>query len=165
MPFPTTINMLYLRAGCSFLIFGFVRNDIVFKDPVNTSSGIENYKLIFWALRLNTRIFYKTVWVDILRVWQPAEDVIMIRWTVHGIPRMAWEETRHGRLEGTSEYKLDKDGKIYEHRVDNVAVNSPPKFRSLHLSQLILLSFGVGSSPHPNLSVTKQGVNLNNAFH
>lgn len=112
---------------------------------MNTFSGIENYKLILWALRLNTRIFYKTVWVDILRVWQPAEDVIMIRWTVHGIPRVAWDEIRRGRLEGTSEYKIDRHGKIYEHRVDNVAVNSPPNFRSLHLSQLLLLSFGVSS--------------------
>ncbi|URE43981.1 hypothetical protein MUK42_32774 [Musa troglodytarum] len=108
--------------------FGIFRDDIVFKDPLNTFAGIDNYKRIFWALRLSGRIFFRAIWINIVSIWQPVENVIMIRWIVHGIPRVPWES--QGRFDGTSEYKLDKNGKIYEHRVDNVAPNTPTKFQN-----------------------------------
>eukprot|EP01018_Ginkgo_biloba_P014514 Gb_32567 [translate_table: standard] len=126
--------------------FDIYREDIVFKDPLNTFSGIENYKLIFWALRFHGRIFFKALWVDILRVWHPSENVIMIRWTVHGIPRVPWET--QGRFDGTSEYKLDKDGKIYEHKVDNVALTSPPKF-NVPVVENLIRALGCPSTPKP----------------
>lgn len=122
------------------------RDDIVFKDPLNTFVGINNYKRIFWALRLNGRVFFKAIWINIVSIWQPGENVIMIRWIVHGIPRVPWEI--HGRFDGTSEYKLDKTGKIYEHRVDNVALNTPTKFRVLLVEELIQ-SLGCPSNPKP----------------
>ncbi|XP_028769291.1 uncharacterized protein LOC114745402 [Neltuma alba] len=128
------------------LSFDIYRDDIVFKDPLNTFMGIENYKSIFWALRFHGRIFFKALWVDIISVWQPVESTIMVRWTIHGIPRVPWES--RGRFDGTSEYKLDKEGKIYEHRVDNIAVNSPPKFKVLGVEQLIQ-SIGCPSTPRP----------------
>ncbi|XP_020097433.1 uncharacterized protein LOC109716414 [Ananas comosus] len=126
--------------------FDIYRDDIVFKDPLNTFVGVDSYKRIFWALRFNGRIFFKALWIDIVSVWQPVENVIMIRWIVHGIPRVPWES--HGRFDGTSEYKLDKNGKIYEHRVDNVALNSPTKFRVLPVEELIR-SLGCPSTPKP----------------
>lgn len=113
---------------------------------MNTFVGIENYKSIFWALRFHGRIFFKALWVDILRVWQPVENVIMVRWTVHGIPRVPWES--RARFDGTSEYKLDKQGKIYEHRVDNIALNSPPRFKVLGVEELIQ-SMGCPSNARP----------------
>ncbi|XVE77217.1 hypothetical protein DITRI_Ditri13aG0043900 [Diplodiscus trichospermus] len=61
-----------------------------------------------WALRFHGRIFFKALWLEIVSVWQPTENVIMVCWTVHGIPRVPWE-SRH-RFDGTSEYKLDKNG-------------------------------------------------------
>ncbi|KAL1366995.1 hypothetical protein HN51_021040 [Arachis hypogaea] len=128
------------------LSFDIYRDDIVFKDPLNTFMGIENYKSIFWALRFHGRIFFKALWIDISTVWQPVEDIIMIRWTVHGIPRVPWES--RGRFDGTSVYKLDKQGKIYEHRVDNIALNSPPKFKVLGVEELIR-SVGCPSTPKP----------------
>ncbi|XP_044492221.1 uncharacterized protein LOC123215960 [Mangifera indica] len=128
------------------LSFDIYRDDIVFKDPMNTFIGIENYKSIFWALRLHGRIFFRALWLDIVSVWQPMEDIIMVRWTVHGIPRIPWES--QGRFDGTSEYKLDKNGMIFEHRVDNIAVNSPPKFRVLAVEELIQ-SIGCPSTPKP----------------
>ncbi|KFK37418.1 hypothetical protein AALP_AA4G254600 [Arabis alpina] len=115
--------------------FDIYRDDIVFRDPMNTFMGIENYKSIFWALRFHGRIFFRALCVDIVSVWQPTENVLMIRWTVHGIPRGPWE-TR-GRFDGTSEYKFDKNGKIYEHKVDNIAINSPPKFQMLTVQELV----------------------------
>ncbi|KAF8380133.1 hypothetical protein HHK36_027615 [Tetracentron sinense] len=128
------------------LSFDIYRNDIVFKDPLNTFIGIENYKSIFWALRFHGRIFFKALWVDIISVWQPVGSIIMVRWTVHGIPRVPWES--YGRFDGTSEYKLDKNGKIFEHRVDNIAPHSPTKFRVLAVEELIQ-SLGCPSTPKP----------------
>ncbi|KAK7285836.1 hypothetical protein RJT34_20618 [Clitoria ternatea] len=128
------------------LSFDIYRDDIVFKDPLNTFIGIENYKSIFWALRFHGRIFFKALWIDITSVWQPVENVIMVRWTVHGIPRVPWES--RGRFDGTSEYKLDKDGKIFEHRVDNVAPNPPHKFKVLRVEELIQ-SISCPSTPRP----------------
>ncbi|KAF2291190.1 hypothetical protein GH714_020591 [Hevea brasiliensis] len=122
------------------------RDDVVFKDPLNTFVGIENYKSIFWTLRFHGRIFFRALWVDILSVSQPVENVIMVRWTVHGIPRVPWES--HTRFDGLSEYKLDRNGKIFQHRVDNVALNSPPKFRVLAVEEL-LQSIGCLSTTKP----------------
>lgn len=128
------------------LSFNIYRDDIVFKDPLNTFSGIENYKLIFSALRFHGRIFFKALWVDIVSVWQPVENMIMVRWTIHGIPRVPWES--RGRFDATSEYKLDKNGKIFEHRVHNIVLNSPPKFQVLSMDELIQ-SIGCSSTPKP----------------
>lgn len=118
----------------------------MFKDPLNTFIGIENYKSILWGLRFHGKIFFKALWVDIVSVWQPVDSTIMVRWTVHGVPRGPWE-TR-GRFDGTSEYKLDKAGKIFEHRVHNIALNKPPKFRVLVVDEL-LLSLSCPSTPKP----------------
>lgn len=128
------------------LSFGIYRDDVAFKDPVYTFIGIENYKSIFWSLRFHGRLFFRALWLDIVSVWQPSEGVIMIRWTVHGMPRVPWES--RGRFDGTSEYKLDKYGKIYEHRVHNVALNSPPKFRMISMDELIR-SISCPSTPKP----------------
>ncbi|XP_022859336.1 uncharacterized protein LOC111380095, partial [Olea europaea var. sylvestris] len=123
-----------------------LRDDIVFKDPLNNFVGIENYKSIFWALRFHGRIFFRAVSVDIISVWQPVENVIMIRWSVHGILRVPWES--RGRFDGISEYKLDKNGKIYEHLVHNIALNGPQKFQVLSVEHLIQ-SIGCPSTPKP----------------
>ncbi|XP_043697859.1 uncharacterized protein LOC122648700 [Telopea speciosissima] len=128
------------------LCFDIYRDDIAFKDPLNTFVGKENYKLIFWALRFHGKLLFKALWVDILSMGQPFEGVIMVRWTIQGIPRVPWEI--HGRFDGTSEYKLDKNGKIYEHRVDNIAFNSPPKLQVLAIGDLIQ-SLGCPSTPNP----------------
>ncbi|CAN8286145.1 unnamed protein product [Cochlearia groenlandica] len=126
--------------------FDIYRDDIVFRDPMNTFMGIDNYKSVFCALRFYGRIFFKALCVDIVSVWQPTENTLMIRWTVHGIPRGPWE-TR-GRFDGTSEYKFDKNGKIYEHKVDNIAINSPPKFQMLTVQELVE-AISCTSTPKP----------------
>uniref|UniRef100_A0A1J3J3W5 Uncharacterized protein n=1 Tax=Noccaea caerulescens TaxID=107243 RepID=A0A1J3J3W5_NOCCA len=126
--------------------FDIYRDDIVFRDPINTFMGIDNYKSIFWALRFHGRIFFRALCVDIVSVWQPTENTLMIRWTAHGIPRGPWE-TR-GRFDGTSEYKFDKNGKIYEHKVDNIAINSPPKFQMLTVQELVE-AISCTSTPKP----------------
>ncbi|KAL4190764.1 hypothetical protein AMTRI_Chr07g77350 [Amborella trichopoda] len=101
----------------------FCREDITFIDPLNTFHGVGNYKLIFWALRFHGHILFKEIGVKIMRVWQPSENFILIQWTIRSVPRVPWEVV--GQFQGTSKYKLDREGKIYEHRVDNLALNFP----------------------------------------
>ncbi|KAH1092293.1 hypothetical protein J1N35_019550 [Gossypium stocksii] len=74
------------------------------------------------------------------------ENVVMVCLTIHGIPQVPWES--RGRFDGTSEYKVDKKGKIYGHRVDNIALNSPPKFQVLVVEDLIR-SVGCPSTLRP----------------
>lgn len=126
--------------------FGIYRDDIVFKDPLNTFAGMDNYKRIFWALRFIGPLLFKSLWVDIVNVWQPVENTIIIRWTVHGIRRVPWES--HGHFDGISVYKLDRKGKIFEHRVDNVARNPPMRFKITAVVELIQ-SLGSSSTPKP----------------
>ncbi|ERN00573.1 hypothetical protein AMTR_s00102p00142950, partial [Amborella trichopoda] len=109
-----------LLQGLNYQIY---REDITFIDPLNTFHGVGNYKLIFWALRFHGHILFKEIGVKIMRVWQPSENFILIQWTIRSVPRVPWEVV--GQFQGTSKYKLDREGKIYEHRVDNLALNFP----------------------------------------
>ena len=43
---------------------------------------------------------------QILRIWQPDERTIRMRWKLHGVPRIPWEV--EGIFEGISNFKLDK---------------------------------------------------------
>ncbi|KAG5015873.1 hypothetical protein JHK85_022009 [Glycine max] len=46
------------------LEFGYFRDDITFMDPLNTFTGIEKYKLIFWALRFHGKILFREIALD-----------------------------------------------------------------------------------------------------
>lgn len=133
------------------LTYDIYREDIVFRDPLNMVGGLGNYKLIYRALRFHGKIFFKALWVDILWVWQPSDNVIMVRWQVRGIPRVPWEA--QGIFDGTSEYKLDKGGKIYEHKVDNVALNARPKFKIPTVADLLRVG-ACPSTPKPTFFQT-----------
>ncbi|GFR46738.1 hypothetical protein Agub_g8361, partial [Astrephomene gubernaculifera] len=106
------------------LNYGIYRDDIVFRDPRNCFKGMKNYQLIFWSLRFHGKLFFRSLYVDVQRIWQPEDGVIKMRWTVHGIPRVPWEA--EGTFDGISTYRLDSHGKIYEHCVDNVLLRDPP---------------------------------------
>lgn len=47
-----------------------------------------------------------------------------MRWTVHGCPRLWW--TERSTFDGISTYKLDRNGRIYEHAIDNMQLRDPP---------------------------------------
>ncbi|CAM8882491.1 unnamed protein product [Rhodiola kirilowii] len=127
------------------LNYDIYRDDITFVDPLNTFSGIENYKLIFWALRFHGKVLFREISLEVFRIWQPAENVILIRWNLKGVPRVPWEAK--GELQGTSRYKLDRNGKIYEHKVDNLAYNFPQQLKS-SVSVLDLVT-ACPASPNP----------------
>ncbi|CAA0836566.1 Uncharacterized conserved protein (DUF2358 [Striga hermonthica] len=127
------------------LNYDIYRDDITFKDPLNTFSGISNYKLIFWALRFHGKILFRDISLDVLRVWQPSETVILIRWNLMGVPRVPWEAK--GQFQGTSRYKLDRRGKIYEHKVDNLAFNFPQRLKPT--ASVLDLVTACPASPNP----------------
>lgn len=117
------------------VVSSFFRDDITFTDPLNTFTGMENYKLIFWALRFHGKILFREIALDVFRVWQPSENVILIRWNLKGVPRVPWEAK--GEFQGTSRYKLDRNGKIYEHKVDNLAFNFPQPLKPVSVLDLV----------------------------
>uniref|UniRef100_A0A803P3G6 Uncharacterized protein n=1 Tax=Cannabis sativa TaxID=3483 RepID=A0A803P3G6_CANSA len=127
------------------LNYDIYRDDITFKDPLNTFSGIENYKLIFWALRFHGRILFREIYLEVFRIWQPSENVILIRWNLKGVPRVPWEAK--GQFQGTSRYKLDRNGKIYEHKVDNLAFNFPQPLKPA--ASVLDLVGACPASPNP----------------
>lgn len=108
-----SFDVAAVHSLCSLFADDIYRDDITFRDPRNAFSGLKNYKLIFWSLRFHGRIFFTKLYVEVRRIWQPQDGLICMRWTVHGIPRVPWEA--EGTFDGISQYKLDSDGKIYEH--------------------------------------------------
>ncbi|KAI4333271.1 hypothetical protein L6164_018103 [Bauhinia variegata] len=126
------------------LNYDIYRDDITFRDPLNRFTGIENYKLIFWALRFYGKFFFREIGLDVYRIWQPSENVILIRWNLKGVPRVPWETK--GEFQGTSRYKLDRNGKIYEHKVDNLAFNFPQTLKPVSVLDLVT---ACPASPNP----------------
>jgi len=106
--------------------YSIFREDLVFRDPINTFQGIRFYKYMLLSLRWHGRIFFKRTFVRIHNLW-PTEGTIRVRWSIHAVPRIPWEA--ESIFDGVSEYKLDSHGKIYEHVVDNIIFRDPPVFR------------------------------------
>ncbi|KAL0909370.1 hypothetical protein M5K25_020232 [Dendrobium thyrsiflorum] len=129
------------------LNYDIYREDVTFIDPLNTFQGMGNYRLIFWALRFHGRILFREIRVEVFRVWQPSENSIWIRWEMQGVPRVPWEAK--GRFQGTSRYKLDRNGKIYEHKVDNLAFNFP---QTVAKPATVLDFVAAACPPSPNLT-------------
>ena len=48
----------------------------MFRDPRNSFQGLKNYKTIFWSLRFHGRLFFKVLYVDVQRIWQPEDTQI-----------------------------------------------------------------------------------------
>ncbi|XP_059666733.1 uncharacterized protein LOC132312393 [Cornus florida] len=127
------------------LNYDIYRDDITFLDPLNTFNGIEKYKLIFWALRFHGRVLFREISLEVFRIWQPSENVILVRWNLKGVPRVPWEAK--GKFQGTSRYKLDRNGKIYEHKVDNLAFNFPQQLKPA--ASVLELVTACPASPNP----------------
>eukprot|EP00892_Ulva_mutabilis_P009650 jgi/Ulvmu1/7057/UM033_0117.1 len=125
--------------------YDIYRDDIVFRDPRNSFSGIKNYKIIFWSLRFHGKLFFKELYVEVKRIWQKDDHTIYLRWTVHGFPRLPWDQ--EGTFDGVSTYKLDCHGKIYEHKIDNIILSDPPMQR---VPYLVRLSLSPVSQPYPS---------------
>ena len=88
--------------------------DIFFKDPVNQFKGKFNYRIIFWTLRFHGRLFFTDLHFDLHDVHVEDEQTIRADWTVRGTLRLPWRPRMY--FEGYSLYRLNSDGKIYDHR-------------------------------------------------
>jgi len=130
------------------LSYNIYREDIVFKDPRNTFMGIDKYKLIFRTLRFFGQVFFQphTLRLEILRIWQPQENKIVVRWCVKGQPRVPWQT--EGNFDATSEFKLDRHGKIYEHKVNNITT-SPDNYLSL-FNRMLSVTVAKNQAPTPS---------------
>lgn len=87
--------------------------DIDFRDPVNHFKGKFNYRIVFWTLRFHARLFFTAIFFDLHSVTQTDADTILATWTVRGTLRLPWKARIY--FNGYSTYKLNQDGKIYEH--------------------------------------------------
>ncbi|KAG8043455.1 hypothetical protein GUJ93_ZPchr0458g22647 [Zizania palustris] len=127
--------------------YDIYREDITFVDPLNTFHGIDNYKTIFWALRFHGRLLFREIGLDVSRIWQLTENSIVVRWELWGTPRVPWES--YGCFSGTSRYKVDRNGKIYEHKVDNLALDFPrPVAKVGSIADIVVAT----CPPSPNLT-------------
>ncbi|KAH1249800.1 hypothetical protein GmHk_05G013085 [Glycine max] len=87
------------------------------------------------VIRFHGKILFREIALDVYRIWQPLENVILIRWNLRGVPQVPWEAK--GEFQGTSRYKLDRNGKIYEHKVDNLAFNFPQILKPILVFDLV----------------------------
>ncbi|WVZ87085.1 hypothetical protein U9M48_033777 [Paspalum notatum var. saurae] len=127
--------------------YDIYREDITFVDPLNTFHGIDNYKTIFWALRFHGRLLFREIGLDVSRIWQLTENSIVVRWELWGTPRVPWES--YGCFSGTSRYKVDRNGKIYEHKVDNLALDFPRSVANVgSIADMVVAT----CPPSPNLT-------------
>ncbi|KAK3143728.1 hypothetical protein QOZ80_4AG0304210 [Eleusine coracana subsp. coracana] len=127
--------------------YDIYREDITFVDPLNTFHGIDNYKTIFWALRFHGRLLFSEIGLDVSRIWQLTENSIVVRWELWGTPRVPWES--YGCFSGTSRYKVDRNGKIYEHKVDNLALDFPRSVAKVgNIADMVVAT----CPPSPNLT-------------
>lgn len=123
------------------LNYSIYREDLVFKDPQLSFRGLRNYKLIFWSLRFHGRLFLQAANVQVLRIWQPQDDVIKLRWQINARTRMG----TNGTFDGISVYRLDRHGRVYQHEVTDVQLRDPPVTNPL----LYALNFVL--SPRPQM--------------
>lgn len=101
------------------------RDDVVFRDPRNSFHGIDNYRTIFWSVRFHGNLFFRDLRVEVSRIWQPEPREIRVRWAARGVSRLPWRPV--GVFDGVSTFKLDEDGMIYVHEVNNVVLRPPPR--------------------------------------
>lgn len=110
--------MATLRVELPFLFerdlsYDIYTRDIYFRDPVNTFRGKFNYRIIFWTLRFHARLFFTSIAFDLHSVEHPSPEIIHATWTVRGILRLPWQPEL--RFNGESTYRLNAEGRIYEH--------------------------------------------------
>ena len=138
------------------LSYDIYRPDIVFVDHTSLpgvpseAHGLDAYKRVFLSLRLHGALCFASTRVSLLRIWQPRERTLAVRWSVAATPRLLSSlglDDMH--FDGISEYKLDNRGMIYEHVVCNCDFGTQQPLRSRALAQL-LAGLAPAQSPTPS---------------
>jgi hypothetical protein len=128
--------------------FDIFRPDVAFADRVGlpgvpgSCQGLQAYKRVYWSLRLHRALFFSRAQVAILRIWQPRDRTLAVRWSIAATPRLLGSlGASDVHWDGVSEYKLDAKGMIYEHTFESVDWGDPP----LAESSLARLLAGLGA--------------------
>jgi len=114
--------------------------------------GKDKYKGMYKTVRWHGKFFFSKLKVDILRIWQPKDKTIAVRWTVAAVPRLLngiIDSTFY--LDGISEYKLNDEGFIYQHKVSNVDLGTGQS--ALQWSSFAKLLAGNSQGPVPTMIV------------
>ena len=136
------------------LSYDIYRDDISFIDRTALpgvpaeAHGLEAYKRVFLSMRLHGALCFSRQRVTLLRIWQPRDRTLAVRWSVCAAPRLLSSlGADDAHFDGISEYKLDARGMIYEHRVDNVDAGTQAPQRSL---ASLLAQLSPAQSPTPS---------------
>ena len=134
------------------LSYDIYTEDVAFVDDLSpsfgrnskTTVGKDNYKRATFGIRFHTWLFFSRAKFEVARVWQPHEDVIAVRWTFRGLPRIIGSAFPGSTtyVDGISEFKLNRQGLIYQHKVDNLDKGTGLK----ELSQLLSMRGMVGAA-------------------
>mmetsp|Transcript_2141 Transcript_2141/g.7652 ORF Transcript_2141/g.7652 Transcript_2141/m.7652 type:complete len:326 (+) Transcript_2141:200-1177(+) len=132
---------------------GFIET-ITTRDPEKQHiiMGKDKYKGMYKTVRWHGKFFFSKLKVDILRIWQPKDKTIAVRWTVAAVPRLLngiIDSTFY--LDGISEYKLNDEGFIYQHKVSNVDLGTGQS--ALQWSSFAKLLAGNSQGPVPTMIV------------
>lgn len=83
--------------------------------------GVDAYRRAVQAMRSLAHALFSTCELQVLRIWNPTDKSISIRWRVVGALRVVGSLGHQFVFDGVSDYKLDSDGHIYHHRLHNTA--------------------------------------------
>ncbi len=112
--------------------------------------GLDAYKRVFLSARLHGALCFSATRVSLLRIWQPRERTLAVRWSVCAAPRLL-SSLGAGDIhyDGISEYKLDSKGLIYEHTVDGCDFAGAAPLRQRTLAQM-LADLAPAQAPTPS---------------
>lgn len=112
------------------------RDDLTFVDEFTSpnkpsvSLGKQAYERLQWAVRTHGNVLCSSIRLEVVRMWQPQDKTISVRWTIKATPRLIGSfSPKPFFIDGLSEFKLDDEGRVYAHKVSR---------RDFNLSQFSL---------------------------
>ena len=110
--FPRAPSMDIYTADVAFV------DDITTPGKPNVVHGAEAYQRQLWTLRMHSYVFCSASKMQVLRMWQPQEGTINVRWSVKATPRLIGSIIdKPYYIDGLSEFTLDDEGLIRMHKV------------------------------------------------
>lgn len=109
--------------------FSIYHEDLNVVDPSGVQiRGLKSYKQSFAFFQSLVRIFYSVdrSKVQFRMMYDFARSTIRISWNVMLVPKIVGNRHNALYIDGISAYKMDSNGKIIEHRVEQMLINSRP---------------------------------------
>ncbi len=89
--------------------YSLYTEDIKFKDPLNSFSGVGRYRLMIGFIGR----FFNNVQMDLHEIQQPSPSLITMKWTLHMSPPVPWSARLS--IPGHTELGLNTEGLINSH--------------------------------------------------